>query len=662
MYAGMTANWWELTRRNTLSSGSESLPLFMCAFSSDKGTEDITSFTADSFYDMYGKAGDFFKYGQPLIQAHRIVNAGGRVLGKRIVARDAALANLIICAEVSQVDVQKTDENGNLLYLNTDGSETTDVTGTPATIPTAKIKYSAQTVTSTGTGIKNLNTYESEVDAEDTATGENAYYRVRTSAYENIKAAAESINSDSKFVLFIVTDNGRGVSSKKVRISANYNVSRNLSFCMYSIEDIEDTNTMEKVTFSIDPDVRYASGKSVRNMALVKNTMTQLNAEYNATGMKNFIAKIAEISGYTIDELLGYDVLFGKNHRGVALTGIEVDPTGLALDHDYGLELQSGTNGSFADAPFTNGEASDAWTEMATAYFKGYMTDEIYDLDIHKIDFIVDANYPRKVKDAITELAMFRQDAFFFRDFGTNVWSYDDIYNIVSDADYPKTAFAGDYMTTYEVVDSYSKKQIRVTMLYSIAEQLVNYYTTNVAAPLAGEFNGFTITDAIEGTINFLPRKTPKVDQKQDLDDLRVNFANYANPNSLVVQSTYTSQDHYGPLSFSNNVITTQMVVKAIRTYMPKIRFQITSDDDFNKYKQLIEDNVISKYAKYFRKIELIYTADDDMTAQHIFNADLRCWYFNFAQHENFNVYAIEGAPSESGELDTSDYILNAVQ
>jgi hypothetical protein len=73
----------------------------------------------------------------------------------------------------------------------------------------------------------------------------------------------------------------------------------------------------------------------------------------------------------------------------------------------------------------------------------------------------------------------------------------------------------------------------------------------------------------------------------------------------------------------------------------------LVDDSDFSKYRQLINDNVISYWTKYFKSVELIYTVDEDMVAQKIFNASLKCYYKDFPQGEVFDVFAIEGSPSD---------------
>lgn len=619
MYAGMLARWHEVTSTTQVTQTDETLPLFWFVFSSDKGTEEMTDLTSDDFYKMYGDTADFFKYGQPLIEAHRVLDAGARILGKRLVAPDSTLANIIISAEVTEVTENKYDADGNQLYINDHGEETKEITATAATVTKASIKYSTDTVAN--------------------AKSEN----------EVLAAVNTMAESDTKYPLFVIMDNGRGVSVKKVKITPDYTVSKRLSYQLYNIVDIENTSTVETKRFSFDPDAIYVINKDKVNMSLTKYTSTQFNAQYVSTGVEKFLAKLAEITAYSREQLLAFDVLFACTVAGKALTNIVIDDTGVALDSEYGIALESGTNGSFGDAPFVGTVCSEAWEKEAKAYFSGEITDEIYDLDLHKIDYVPDANYPDSVKNAIVEAINFRKDAFFFRDLGVNIWSCDDVIAKVSAENWVKTPFAGDYCSTYEVIDAYSKKQIRVTSIYSIAPLLVKHFGTNIAAPLAGEFNNFVITDAIKGSLNFTPRHTPKVNQKEILDDLRVNFINHgSNTNELVVQSTYTSQDHFGPLSYINNVIVTQMAVKAVRRYTPKIRFQLVESNDFSKYKQLIEDNVLPAFKSFFQSIELVYTQDDIMAAQKIFNASLECYYYTFAQSEIFDVYAIDGSPSDT--------------
>ena len=623
MYAGTKVNWYEILMPDSNKAAlDESLPLFLCAFSADKGPEEITDLVYSDFVKLYGQKPNFFKYGQPLIQAHKILRAGGRVLGKRIVASDATLANLIITAEVSSVTENKVNEKGAQIYLTPEGLETTEVTETPATINVAKIKY-------------------------NTVSAENI------TDFDQAREKAHIVHSDSVFPLFIICDNGRGESIKKVRISGERVMSKKLNYMMYRISDIENTVDIESARFAIDPDVIAITNGSNKSMNLTKNTMLQFNSEIYDPGMNAFLAKIAEITGYTVEDLYTLDILFGKTTKQTDIPAIKIDPEGTDFSVSYGLALESGSNGDFGDRPFPGEKVpgeEDPWTIEAVKFFNGDFDAEIFDRDQHKIDFCVDANYPDLVKASIVELAEFRGDFYYFRDLGLNIHSVSDVVSKIEELRYPNSCFVGDYASTYDIIDPYSRKQIKVTENHGMSECLVQHFIRNVAAPIAGEFNNFVITEAIEGTLNFIPRVTPKFDQKEILDDLKVNYLNLTSDRDLSIQSTYTSQDHNGPLSYANNVIVTQMVIKAIRRYCPKIRFMLMEPGatDFSKYKALIEDNVINRYADYFKHIELKYTRDEEMIANKVFNASLYCYYRDFPQGEIFDVFSVEGSPSSN--------------
>lgn len=628
MYAGTIVNYHEIVRTRTNASADETLPLFWSVFSSDKGTEEMGEYTADEFFDMFGKNADWFKYGQPLTQTHAILNAGGKVLAKRLVAPDATLANIAIYGEVTKKETQKADADGKPLYVDTDGSETTNDTGTPAMITSAQLKYTVQTVT----------------NAKD---------------YELVVAEVEKTESDTKFPLLVICDNGRGESVKRIRIAADYSLSKSLDYCMYSLIDMENTVNIESTRFSMNPDATYTYNSDTRSLNLIKTSTNQLQISMLTDSIKKFVTAISDISGYSEDAILASDFLFGNTKRGLPMDGIEVDETGVDLGHAYGVELLSGSNGSFGANPWVEGEATDPWKEEALKYLNGSVTDEIYDLELHKVDFFFDANYPMEVKTAIAELCSWRQDFYFFCDMGRKVWLYDDVAELKSsDSWHAPSPFVGDYMSTYEVIDQFSKKQVRVTMMHGMAPLMVTHYDSNISAPIAGMFNGFTITEAIPGTLNYSPRVTPRVNQKEQLDDLRVNFANYENNNAtLVVQALHTSQSHDGPLMWASNTIVTQAAVKEVRRYMPKIRFMQVEGTDYTAIKKLIDDNALAKFKKFFSSIELVYVYDQERIDQRIFTAAINCHYKKFERGEIFDVYAIDGSASDDTSAYTSKVI-----
>ena len=67
-------------------------PVFMTVFSSDKGPEKWQkNLNGETFLKLFDKRHNFFKHGQPLLQAFSIAQAGGLQFAKRVVADDSKL-------------------------------------------------------------------------------------------------------------------------------------------------------------------------------------------------------------------------------------------------------------------------------------------------------------------------------------------------------------------------------------------------------------------------------------------------------------------------------------------------------------------------------------------------------------------------------------------
>ena len=151
----------------------------------------------------------------------------------------------------------------------------------------------------------------------------------------------------------------------------------------------------------------------------------------------------------------------------------------------------------------------------------------------------------------------------------------------------------------------------------------------------------FTFDNVIEGSINLNPKIAPKVDQKQELDDARINYmAAYDGVHTLDCE--WTSQEPYTQLSFINNILLVQKIIKEIRTRCPKIRYSfIDGGDELKKYKEDIE-MVLQKHQSKFDKIEMVYFADPLYEANKIFYAGINVKFRNFIQDEKFVITALQ--------------------
>jgi len=585
-----------------------SKPLFLTVISSDKGPEDLRIVdSADMFYKLYGKDISFARHGQPLLQAVNIVDNGGNLLVKRVVANDSALANIAVVAKLSKTQVQKTDAKGRPIYQTPSGDETTVADGnTPVMIDCCKIKYECKSVS----GVK------------------------------TIQAAAATINSmlsddddnGGTYPLFVIADNGRGSSHKKFRISPLYDDSKYLNYIRYSLEIIENDEIIETLTFSLNPIiVENGVNKSLQNVvSLSSNQVTAISFDDN---YELFVNQIASIAGTTAEYCKASDLLFGKEVNLIDLNNIQVDPTGFNLSYIYGISLDNGSDGSFGIAPFGTLE----WEERVVEVFDGSFSDDIYDVDKYKIDAIVDANYPSPVKRAIENLVAFREDLSYFRDLGLGLSTLDEI--LAANEEVFKNKYCFTYGVSYDIIDPYTKKQIPVTIGYSIARLLINHFNSGRVRPFAGQLYGVTIPEAIPRTVNYIPKVTPSENQKQILSDNRINYVSYYD-NVLTIETLYTSQNEFTQLSFINNILAVQEVVKAVRTRCPKIRYSFIDGDDLETYRRDVQ-TILDNYISNFKSLKMVYTADDDMLSNKVYHASIEVAFKDFVQTEYFKLFAI---------------------
>ena len=579
-------------------------PFFMALFTSDKGTEKWTRMIGEDFFKMYGKTISFTKHGQPLLQAAMSINAGAELLCKRLVASDATLANIGIVASIKDTQVQAVDADGNKLYLDADNEQTVEVTDSPVMVDGKAISYSIMT-------------------ADTASTPEAAY-----------EAISDKL-AEGQYLLYVICDNGRGSSKKRIRITPNYKLSKNMEYTMYTLSVIEGAEIVESMNFSVNPSL-IVSNQNISLYSMVNTNSTQLCCVDDASGMEAFIAALSDATGIDEDELYMNDPLFACTNRGVSLEGLTVDTQGIDLQYATGQMLQSGSNGSFSTHPIKN---TEEFSTQAVEALNGTFDPAIFNVDQYRLQAVIDANYPEKVKRSIEALAIFREDFMYFRDQGIGVNSLELISeNLTKET---KSKFCATYPQSYDIIDPYTKKQIPVTIGYSLAQLLVAHCNNGVNLPAAGFKHNMVITDAVYGTLSFTPTICPDPigNQKEALEDMRVNYASYID-NQLVVESMYTSQEKNTQWSYINNVMSIQEVVKAIRVRCPVIRYTFIEGEDLEKYRADVEE-VIAPFRPNFKSLELEYVEDPTFSANKIFYAALKVAYKDFIQTEWFKVTAL---------------------
>ena len=598
-------------------------PLMLAAAAFDRGPEKLTRVYGADFYKLYGYYIDYEKYGQAAIQCANIINNGGELLLKRVVAEDATLANIVVVAKVTSSRVQKTDADGNPLYVDpVSGKETTSAgdNNEKVMINVASIKHELVTVT----GKKRLD--------------------------EVVEEATKSFVQDDEtqtftYPIMVIVDNGRGESTKRFNIIPQYQVSKTQNFMLYKFKYLgsEDLDA-ESVYFSVVPGVMYLNKSMAIEMACTE--MLQCRAKSIEKSIDAFYNKVAEITGFDLDELHKYDLLFGKDNKGNAVQGISYDDNGIDLSAEIGFGLESGSNGAFGDTPILTDEYEKALKDV----FDGTFDEDIYNLDLYKIDACVDANYPYEVKKAIYELAKFRKDFYFFGDLGLEIETFSDAQNKMYEM--PRDKFTGWYGQSYQILNPFTKRNIDVTIGYSIARMVIPHLVNRTHTPYCGILFNWTIPEAIEGTINFTPKITPAVNQKTLADDLRLNYASVLN-NVLTLETEFTSQEELTQLSFINNVTAIQKIIKTVRDRCPSFRYSFISTTDLQSYKKEV-NRIIATFTGWFESLEFVYVQDDIMRANKIFEASLKVKHKDFVQSEILNIYTLGTEQATVASADTS--------
>jgi len=636
---------------------STTRPIVFAGFTSDKGTEEYTKWQGEDFFDQYGEI-SFARHGQPLLQAANVINNGGIVYAKRVVDPTSRLAMLGVVAHVKEISRQETrikmDPLTGSPITKEDGSYVTEelywkaVDVAQFSEPAQRPLYTKDEAGADGVAamfkVCQVNYSVETLDAEENVHG-NDYVATSKAFYDKYKN-----KKDNKFPLFLVMDNGRGVSQKSITISLDSTLSRSAQSARYVIDIDENNNTLESIVFSLNPS-EVEAGYNLFFDSVVKRTSKQVKCFGYEDQMQLFYAKVAAIAGLSETRLRESDIIGARTWKGEAFKTFEVLEStndGVAtvkLDSFAGHALVGGYNGdTFGTSPISNykgvtDSTSVYATEMAKVY-NGTFNDDIFDIDNNPIDIVVDANYPHIVKRAIENLCNFRQDVFFFRDMGTkgltNILAIKNAKTLNTGGN---TRYVATYCQYFDVFDPYTRKQITVTMGYAISRLICMHFANGRSLVCAGQNNGWVVPEIIEGTLSYVPKVTPAGDQVAEMDDLHINFGKYYN-GIFSLASEYTSQDIYTQLSFANNVLAIQELIKQIRIACPKSRYKFITGTDFEDYKKDVQA-VIDANANKFASIAIDFKTDSVYAANKIVYAVIQVSFRDFAQAEIFRIVAI---------------------
>ena len=506
---------------------------------------------------------------------------------------------------------------------------------------------------------------------------------------------AASIANGILYPIATIYDVGRGVSDKLIQIEPNYSISKSTGSMTYTLNVIDATNSskLESWTITIDAAARTTTLKSTDIQTVISGNSLLIDAECYFDSYEMLMSKLAEF-GIPSTVFSNYDILnkraiSGKSMGKPKYTGIDGEeyilatpasasnPNGYAIeayDYDYTVYalLKNGENGDL-----------DCMTANPALFYRGMhealtgvFSKDIYNLDLYAFDCIFDANYDSaQVKLDIQNLAIYRGDCTAFMDMGTEVGSLQQCKDMmawdgtaagkVELETSPKYCYKHDksvYVTSvfYDQKNPYDGRQIQVTSTMGLATRMVSHYIGGFNRPFAGQIFNVTFPEAIRGTVNYLPKIYPNgaftvediantypsdssviTNEKQELEDIKVNYASYYN-DVLTMDTLYTTYSKDSELSYVNNVLTVQKIMKAIRNILPSTtRYGFMDGDSLIEYKGDIQNKVIDKYAQYFASLKFEYFEDKDYVKNKIFYGGLVVQFKPFSQSEIIKVTVV---------------------
>ena len=597
----------------TTNLNSGNITVIQQAYTSDKGTEEWEILQGfDGFTNVKGPI-SFNRHGQAQLVVAEILRAGGIVLGKRMVSDNATLANVTVRARILKVD------NISYLYLYQESKE-------------------------------NVIKFRSIVDEIQ-------------NGFDPDDAVMDDGSIDVP--LFTVAPLGRGESSIRIRIVPEYASNRyTYSFLQYSFEVEDDLGADESIAFTMNPNVIINNVSQAMNPKIKSNSkQVQVQLYDSIDVIVRALAETATINGVAISaaDLLNIDFINGYNLKGNTRLGnivTSLDATEDGSDNwttnapsdikdrlvdisgTAGISLINGSNGSMGSRPIKN---TEEYTKMLlgtwgkTTGSTNYRP-EIYDLDMFKVDATFDNNYPMEVKKQIINVAEFRGDMMYFADLNTDCY---DLFSIVDRAaEIPRSRYVAIYHNFFYTYDPYTRREIKVTMPFLLATKMVAHINSGVSSPFAGIANKMTFDgDIIKESINFLPFAIPGADDKQTLVDNNVNYITYYD-NIPTMDTMYTNQEQYTQLSYINNVMNVQQIIKRLRSECPRDRYTFVDGENLDKYLEDVNAR-LNEYQSQFSSLTCQYMYDEKYELNKIFYATLVVKFREFFDEEYFKIIAI---------------------
>lgn len=313
------------------------------------------------------------------------------------------------------------------------------------------------------------------------------------------------------------------------------------------------------------------------------------------------------------------------------------------------------------------------YQEQYRRFFSGEFDKDIFNLDIYFPNAIFDANYANSVKLAIQRLAAYRGDFMCYMDMGIGkVNSYADCFELVPSTaggielteannsySYVRDMHIAVTCLSYKIRNPYDNKVIYVSATYGLSNLYINHFANDASKVFAGISNGITINNAIDGTINYIPKIYPTsemtslnniggvypsddetiINEKQLMCDLKVNYGCYYD-DRFSIETEYTMNATESEFSYWNNVALVCLMMQAIRKACPSARYQFITANDLSVYKTAVEA-AMEPWKNKFADIKFKYVQDEAAIENKIFYAAIEVVFKPFAQAEIFELTAL---------------------
>lgn len=431
--------------------------------------------------------------------------------------------------------------------------------------------------------------------------------------------------------LFIITEKGRGLSNRRVRIVPDYPNSKNSKYFRYHLEVIESGKILFKNTFAFDND--YVDGSINRNMETQSQNNQFVNVKILNQYTDEFFKVIEEFSGLDKNTINATICLVeGKDKLGKPLPTLEVG--GVNLQHTFGIRLSGGDHGSFGN---NNHDITknEKYVDLLESFYKGDLDENVWRRDELFFNLICDANFDQRVKRAIEYLAKTREDVTALLDMGTTITEFNDYAIEIQQYD---TKFVDNTYYQYgEIINKFNNRKIVTTLPMLIGKRAKQHFDAGRSRPMAGKSFGFSFPELL--TVNHTPKETPRINEKEILRDNRINFGTIQN-NVFTLETNYTMQQEHTQLSYSSNVLAIQHLIQDIRKAAPSVRYLSLSAEDLEIQKEKY-NSVCARHSNNFEVCRFDYVGDEEDALSKTFKGRILVVCKDFTMREEFDIFVI---------------------